>query len=181
MEKWLSSFSSSPLFPADVNKTIVFVFFSSFLTWVSRVKNFYARFLHAAGIFSAGSKHGVEEKKTEKEDDLRITAKEMRLVMKTIGISCTGREDLDICAGDMRRIFDVEPSLDEMQEAFSVFDVNGDGFIDAEELQIVLCRLGFREIATVENCRRMISACENKSDGKLDFFEFVHVLEISCS
>ena len=32
-----------------------------------------------------------------------------------------------------------EPSLEEVKQAFDVFDENKDGFIDAKELQRVLC------------------------------------------
>ena len=38
-----------------------------------------------------------------------------------------------------------EPGLDEVKEAFDVFDENRDGFLDAREIQRVLCTLGFKD------------------------------------
>jgi calmodulin len=39
-----------------------------------------------------------------------------------------------------------EPGLHEVKEAFSIFDQNRDGFIDAKELQVVLIKLGLRDM-----------------------------------
>ena len=71
-----------------------------------------------------------------------------------------------------------EPSLGEVRAAFDVFDVNGDGFIDAGELQRVLCSLGLvEEGPEVENCQRMTSAFDENQDGLIDFCEFVKLME----
>ncbi|KAA0034364.1 uncharacterized protein E6C27_scaffold65G003690 [Cucumis melo var. makuwa] len=47
-------------------------------------------------------------------------------------------------------------SAAEVKQAFDVFDVNGDGFIDVEELQRVMCVLRFKEVEGIENCEKMI-------------------------
>jgi calmodulin len=39
-----------------------------------------------------------------------------------------------------------EPGLHEVKEAFSIFDQNRDEFIDAKELQVVLIKLGLRDM-----------------------------------
>ncbi|CAA6659779.1 unnamed protein product [Spirodela intermedia] len=116
------------------------------------------------------------------EEELRLSTQEMKMVMEMMGISCDAAgSDEPVRASDLRRLFDEEPSLEEVKEAFSVFDMNGDGFIDAEELQTVLSKLGFPEGSTVVNCRRMISVCDDNNDGKVDFPEFVRFLESSFS
>lgn len=65
----------------------------------------------------------------------------------------------------------------EVKEAFDVFDVNGDGFIDVEELQRVLCVLGLKEGEGIGNCRRMIEKFDENKDGRIDFEEFVKLME----
>ncbi|XP_049384440.1 probable calcium-binding protein CML46 [Solanum stenotomum] len=66
--------------------------------------------------------------------------------------------------------------MQELGEAFDVFDENRDGFIDEMELQKVLCALGFKEAAELENCRKMILAFDENGDGKIDFEEFVEMI-----
>ncbi|GMN45510.1 hypothetical protein TIFTF001_014704 [Ficus carica] len=60
----------------------------------------------------------------------------------------------------------------DLVNAFKVFDLNDDGFISSEELQIVLTRLGLMEENSGRDCKRMIRAFDANSDGKLDFEEF---------
>lgn len=65
----------------------------------------------------------------------------------------------------------------EIKEAFDVFDVNGDGFIDVEELQRVMCVLGFKEGKEIQNCERMIRKFDQNKDGRIDFQEFLKLME----
>ncbi|KAM0060501.1 putative EF-hand domain-containing protein [Helianthus debilis subsp. tardiflorus] len=69
-----------------------------------------------------------------------------------------------------------EPSIDEVKEAFSVFDKNGDGYIDANELQNVLSEMGFLQISE-SDCRTMIVGYSAQNDGKINFQEFLKVVE----
>ncbi|KAA8542444.1 hypothetical protein F0562_023420 [Nyssa sinensis] len=71
-----------------------------------------------------------------------------------------------------------EPSSEELKEAFDLFDLNSDGFIDAEELDRVLYTLGFTEVSKVE-CQRMITVFDDNGDGRIDFDEFVKLVENS--
>ena len=59
-----------------------------------------------------------------------------------------------------------------MKEAFKVFDVDGDGFISASELQEVLKKLGMPEAGSLANVREMICNVDRDSDGRVDFGEF---------
>ncbi|KAK9188953.1 hypothetical protein WN944_020358 [Citrus x changshan-huyou] len=72
-----------------------------------------------------------------------------------------------------------EPSLEEVKDAFDVFDENKDGFIDALELQRVLCILGMKEGFQLENCKKMIKTFDENGDGSIDFKEFVKFMESS--
>jgi calmodulin len=69
-----------------------------------------------------------------------------------------------------------EPSLNEVKQAFDVFDENKDGFIDALELQRVLVILGLKEGSKFENCKKMIKHFDENQDGRIDFFEFVNIM-----
>ncbi|KAL8038875.1 hypothetical protein ABFX02_10G000300 [Erythranthe guttata] len=76
--------------------------------------------------------------------------------------------------GDHRSDDDDESDL---SEAFKVFDMDGDGYISARELQSVLGKLGLhdegRELDRVE---MMISSVDQNHDGRVDFFEFKHMM-----
>ena len=74
---------------------------------------------------------------------------------------------------------DQEPSLEEVKQAFDVFDENKDGFIDARELQRVLYILGLKEARELENCKKMIRNFDENQDGRIDFNEFVKIMENS--
>ncbi|EER97743.1 probable calcium-binding protein CML32 [Sorghum bicolor] len=65
-----------------------------------------------------------------------------------------------------------EEDEQEMREAFKVFDVDGDGFISAAELQTVLKKLGLPEASSMANVREMITNVDRDSDGRVDFSEF---------
>ncbi|KAL9293131.1 putative calcium-binding protein CML45 [Arabidopsis thaliana] len=72
-----------------------------------------------------------------------------------------------------------EASLEEVKQAFDVFDENKDGFIDAIELQRVLTILGFKQGSYLDNCLVMIRSLDGNKDGKIDFNEFVKFMETS--
>ncbi|CAI0395786.1 unnamed protein product [Linum tenue] len=64
----------------------------------------------------------------------------------------------------------------DLEEAFRVFDLNGDGLITSEELQKVLSRLGLWDETTGKDCRRMISPYDSNLDGALDLEEFKNMM-----
>ncbi|OIS99945.1 PREDICTED: calcium-binding protein CAST-like [Nicotiana attenuata] len=69
---------------------------------------------------------------------------------------------------------DQDPDQDEvdLQDAFNVFDENGDGFISAKELQAVLEKLGLPEGNEIDRVEMMISSVDQDHDGQVDFVEF---------
>lgn len=73
-----------------------------------------------------------------------------------------------------------EPSLEEVKQAFAVFDENSDGFIDAVELMRVLSKLGFKDgVINLDECERMIASYDENKDGRIDFNEFIKFMESS--
>lgn len=78
---------------------------------------------------------------------------------------------------DILNMFDgVEPSLDEVREAFGMFDENKDGFVDAEELKKMMSSLGLVGLSEKE-CQRMIMVFDDDGDGRISFGEFVKLIE----
>ncbi|XP_071720233.1 calcium-binding allergen Bet v 3-like [Rutidosis leptorrhynchoides] len=66
----------------------------------------------------------------------------------------------------------------DLNEAFKVFDENGDGFISANELQIVLSKLGFNEANEIGRVKMMISSVDLNHDGRVDFSEFKDMMRV---
>ncbi|XP_027154026.1 probable calcium-binding protein CML45 [Coffea eugenioides] len=107
-----------------------------------------------------------------------ICMEEIKTVLTRLGIACDqeGNDD-DVENWKVSEFSDImldeEPSLEEIKQVFRVFDENNDGFIDAAEVQRVLCGLCLKEGSELEDCRRMICAFDDNGDGVLDFEEFL--------
>ncbi|GAV61710.1 EF_hand_5 domain-containing protein [Cephalotus follicularis] len=119
----------------------------------------------------------------EKKDDANLYRHEVEMLMGKLGLFCSPEsEELPQFLGsnELSGLFEEkEPSLEEVKEAFDVFDENRDGFIDARELQRVLCILGCKEGSVLENCNRMIKTFDQNGDGRIGFNEFVKLMENS--
>lgn len=59
-----------------------------------------------------------------------------------------------------------------LYEAFKIFDVDGDGFIDTVELKRVLDCLGLDKGWGIREIEKMVSVVDVNLDGKVDFSEF---------
>lgn len=72
-------------------------------------------------------------------------------------------------------------SQEEIQEAFKVFDKDGNGYISAAELRHVMTSLG--EKLTEEEVDEMIREADVDGDGQINYEEFVKMMvsEASCS
>lgn len=128
---------------------------------------------------SISEKQGCEEKK---DIDGELSRADVKMVMGKLGIFCSPEsEELQewFSCNNLPGLFEEEPSLMELKEAFDVFDENRDGFIDAEELQRVLCLLGLKQGSDIEDCKSMIKRFDENGDGRIDFNEFVKLMEAS--
>lgn len=118
-----------------------------------------------------------------KIDDEGLCKEEVESVMARLGFFCHPEDELlqeRLGFTDLANLFEVkEPCLDEVKAAFDVFDQNRDGFIDAKELQRVLCSLGLKERSEMDDCRKMIRVFDENEDGRIDFHEFAKFMEIS--
>ncbi|XP_077214383.1 putative calcium-binding protein CML45 [Tasmannia lanceolata] len=180
-----------------------FLFFHKILNWVIVCLNLYSIFLSISQsqvefviaklkIYSERDCNNfVMDEKMKKmssqqfcfndKGGLELSREDVEMVMGKLGIFCnSGGEKVKECLNlnELSILFEEdEPSLEEVKEAFCVFDENTDGFIDAKELQRVLCNLGFMEGACVDTCEMMIKTFDENKDGRIDFKEFVKLME----
>ncbi|KAL2898498.1 putative calcium-binding protein CML46 [Bienertia sinuspersici] len=133
------------------------------------------KFIH----FEVGNKKNLTSSK-EKSDDTFLFGKDINLVMERLGIQHNKFEGEELekkwSCNELCGLFEEEPSLEEVKQAFDVFDQNKDGFIDAQELKRVLTALGLCQGYELQQCRSMIRAFDQNDDGKIDFNDFVRFM-----
>ncbi|PSS35138.1 Calcium-binding protein CML45 [Actinidia chinensis var. chinensis] len=117
---------------------------------------------------------------SENVEDGDLCKEDVEVVMTRLGIFRNPESEKlqRLGSDDILSLFEEkEPGLDEVKEAFDVFDENRDGFLDAREIQRVLYNLGFKDGLEIERCKRMIDAFDDNGDGRIDFKEFVKLME----
>merc|ERR1712132_1083 len=67
-----------------------------------------------------------------------------------------------------------EEQLDEIREAFSLFDSDASGAIDVRELKAAMRALGF-EVKN-EELKKMVSDIDNDGNGTIEFGEFLQMM-----
>jgi calmodulin len=64
--------------------------------------------------------------------------------------------------------------VEEMRQAFRVFDIDGNGLIDAHELKLTMLNLG--ENLSDRDVKQMIKLADRNGDGKIDYEEFIAMM-----
>ena len=67
-----------------------------------------------------------------------------------------------------------EEQVDELKDAFSLFDKDGDGSIDYDELRTVMTSLGHN--LTTTELQEMIDEVDSDGNGKIEFSEFITMM-----
>ncbi|KAJ7942882.1 Calcium-binding protein [Quillaja saponaria] len=125
-------------------------------------------------------------KRFDVNGDGRISSSELGSIMGSLGQPATEEElqgmirevdadgdgyiDLNEFIELNTKGVDSDEVLENLKDAFSVFDIDGNGSITAEELNMVLKSLG--DECSVAECRKMISGVDSDGDGMIDFEEF---------
>ncbi|KAI7978920.1 putative calcium-binding protein CML25 [Camellia lanceoleosa] len=141
---------------------------------------------------SLNSRAQIEEelkqvfKKFDVNGDGKISSSELGSILGSLGHTATDEElqtmikevdgdgdgciDLDEFIELNTKDIDSDEVLENLKEAFSVFDIDKNGSISAEELMNVLQSLG--EECSIGECRKMISGVDCDGDGTISFDEF---------
>ncbi|KAH7667095.1 EF-hand-containing protein [Dioscorea alata] len=102
------------------------------------------------------------------------------MVMERMGLHCNQEEEQLIELSGFKEfsiMFEKDKvSLDDVKMAFSVFDENKDGFINARDLQRVHFKLGKMDL---DDCKKMIGVCVGNKDPHIDFNGFLKFMERS--
>uniref|UniRef100_A0A0D6QY05 EF-hand domain-containing protein n=1 Tax=Araucaria cunninghamii TaxID=56994 RepID=A0A0D6QY05_ARACU len=99
---------------------------------------------------------------------------ELRLMMAEADSDGDGYVDFsEFVALNTNGVGSVE-SLEDLKDAFKIFDMDGNGFISADELHNVLRRLG--ESCSLAECRNMIEVVDVDGDGHVSFDEFLAMM-----
>ena len=72
-----------------------------------------------------------------------------------------------------------EDQMEEFKQAFALFDKDGNGHVDANELGQVLASLG--QIPTEDELNRMISEVDGDMNGTIEFAEFLQMMKSKMS
>lgn len=132
----------------------------------------------------------------DKDGDGTIDSEELESVLQVLGLNPTKEELgilLDSVDTDGNGVIDFDEFVDvmkgylhngpddgaptaddELREAFSVFDKDGNGFITAEELKSALLNLG--EKMEDSEIKAMIAAADKDGNGEIDYEEFIDMM-----
>lgn len=167
-----------------------------FLNWLAELHGMYSLKLYATLDFIFVSCKSPTEiskseagKRTSPDEDIDgghenvLIRGDVEMVMERLGLFCSSRNGekfgVTLSPNEMATLFDEnEPSIDEVRQAFHLYDENCDGYIDEHELKKVVERLGFEGLSERE-CQDMIAAYDSNGDRKIDFAEFFKVVEDS--
>lgn len=71
-----------------------------------------------------------------------------------------------------------EEEVADLKEAFAMFDINGDGTIELNEIRQVMRKLG--QNPTELELQEMISSVDDNGDKEIDFEEFLILMKSRC-
>merc|ERR1711959_29538 len=72
-----------------------------------------------------------------------------------------------------------EEQMEEIREAFGLFDADASGMIDVRELKAAMRALGF-EVKN-EELKKMVTDVDNDGNGTIEFAEFLHMMTAKIS
>jgi len=130
--------------------------------------------------------------------DGEITANELRITMVNLGLSVTISESLDIINEldhDQNQKIDFnefckmmgkhhhhciekdcrQVLIDDLQRAFHLFDLNGNGFICKDELREILIKTGEQDVSEAE-IDEILKLADTDCNGMICFDEFVRII-----
>ncbi|GMH01968.1 hypothetical protein Nepgr_003807 [Nepenthes gracilis] len=100
----------------------------------------------------------------------QVSDEELEIMIKEVDADGDGFIDLNEFVELNTRGVNDDEILHNLKEAFSIYDIDGDGSITAQELQMVMNSLG--DICSIDECKKMIGGVDADGDGAISFEEF---------
>ncbi|XP_052105384.1 calmodulin-beta-like [Mytilus californianus] len=126
----------------------------------------------------------------DKDNNGQITSSELGTVMRSLGQNPTNADITDMInevdsdgsgtinftefTNMMGKKMENSNPVEDLREAFKIFDKNNDGKIDTNELKKVMVNIG--EKLTDEEANEMIKEADVDGDGKVNYEEFVKMM-----
>ncbi|KAK9091469.1 hypothetical protein Sjap_024646 [Stephania japonica] len=95
---------------------------------------------------------------------------ELSKMMKEADLDGDGFIDLNEFVEMNTKEVDSKEEIEDLRNAFKVFDADKNGLISREELCNVMRSVG--DSCSIEDCKRMISGVDSDGDGQINFEEF---------
>ncbi|XP_072996640.1 probable calcium-binding protein CML35 [Typha latifolia] len=132
-------------------------------------------------VTTASSEYGSTPKSVLPPCDIKISRRDAEAVLRRFCPDPPTEEEVAALEAAVEELAAGEASaaLEEIREAFDVFDVDGDGRISPEELLGVFVAIGDEE-CTIKDCRRMIAGVDTNGDGFVGFDDFVRMMRCNA-
>jgi len=130
--------------------------------------------------------------KFDSNGDEVISPSELKSVMNSLNMSISDKQlddmikQVDTNKNDkiewtefyayMKAIVERRETVEQIKASFKEFDIDGDGFVDADELQQKLSELQGESISKAE-ILEIISSVDVNNDGKIDLEEFIKLMQ----
>ncbi|XP_058082253.1 polcalcin Cup a 4-like [Magnolia sinica] len=106
------------------------------------------------------------------------TDEEVESMMQAADLNMDGYISLEEFISVNTMETDSAKCIEDLRNAFTVFDRDNNGLISAEELHGVLRMMG--EKASLSDCKRMIKGVDRNGDGAVNFEEFMQMMTKSA-
>lgn len=99
-----------------------------------------------------------------------VTEEDLKIMIKEVDSDGDGSINLEEFVSLNTKDIDTDEIMVNLKNAFSVYDIDQNGSISADELHKVMTSLG--EECTLAECKKMILGVDADGDGAIDFEEF---------